>query len=130
MNHAGPVGDLRFYNLHIRLGFIKVAIREGCVERVARVKFTGLTSSQGRLGTCVLVRGERRERLSTIPDLVPRVLIIGQIYQQMPNQKGTTIHALQKKFQNVFGFTLPLFHGRGLLNCTRERPFVNQRRPS
>lgn len=35
----------------------------------------------------------------------------------MPNQKGTTVYGLQKKFQNVFGFTLPLFHGRGLLNC-------------
>jgi hypothetical protein len=35
----------------------------------------------------------------------------------MPNEKGTTVYTLQKKFQNVFGFTLPLFHGRGLLNC-------------
>lgn len=35
----------------------------------------------------------------------------------MPNEKGTTIYALQKKFQSAFGFTLPLFHGRGLLNC-------------
>lgn len=35
----------------------------------------------------------------------------------MPNEKGTTVHTLQKKFQNAFGFTLPLFHGRGLLNC-------------
>lgn len=35
----------------------------------------------------------------------------------MPNEKGTIVHSLQKKFQNVFGFTLPLFHGRGLLNC-------------
>ena len=35
----------------------------------------------------------------------------------MPNQKGTTLYTLQKKFQNAFGFTLPLFHGRGLLNC-------------
>ena len=34
----------------------------------------------------------------------------------MPNEKGTTVYTLQKKFQNVFGFTLPLFHGRGLLN--------------
>jgi 2-acylglycerol O-acyltransferase 2 len=34
----------------------------------------------------------------------------------MPNEKGTTIYALQKKFQSMFGFTLPLFHGRGLLN--------------
>jgi len=38
------------------------------------------------------------------------------IYEQMPNEKGTTVYALQKKFQSVFGFTLPLFHGRGLLN--------------
>ncbi|PFH50930.1 hypothetical protein AMATHDRAFT_143758 [Amanita thiersii Skay4041] len=50
-------------------------------------------------------------------DLVP-VFSFGEndIYQQMPNEKGTTIYALQRKFQSVFGFTLPLFHGRGLLN--------------
>ncbi|KZT00590.1 DAGAT-domain-containing protein [Laetiporus sulphureus 93-53] len=50
-------------------------------------------------------------------DLVP-VFSFGEndIYHQMPNEKGTTVYALQKKFQNVFGFTLPLFHGRGLLN--------------
>lgn len=38
----------------------------------------------------------------------------------MPNEKGTTVYALQKKFQSVFGFTLPLFHGRGLLNCASQ----------
>ncbi|EAU90640.2 diacylglycerol O-acyltransferase [Coprinopsis cinerea okayama7 len=50
-------------------------------------------------------------------DLVP-VFSFGEndIYQQMPNEKGTTIYELQKKFQAIFGFTLPLFHGRGLLN--------------
>jgi hypothetical protein len=50
-------------------------------------------------------------------DLVP-VFSFGEndIYEQMPNQPGTTIYKLQKKFQSVFGFTLPLFHGRGLLN--------------
>lgn len=50
-------------------------------------------------------------------DLVP-VFSFGEndIYNQMPNEKGTTIYALQKKFQSMFGFTLPLFHGRGLLN--------------
>ena len=37
----------------------------------------------------------------------------------MPNEKGTTVYALQRKFQSIFGFTLPLFHGRGLLNCMR-----------
>jgi len=34
----------------------------------------------------------------------------------MPNERGTTVYALQRKFQSIFGFTLPLFHGRGLLN--------------
>ncbi|KAF8517947.1 putative diacylglycerol acyltransferase type 2b [Hysterangium stoloniferum] len=50
-------------------------------------------------------------------DLVP-VFSFGEndIYHQMPNEKGTTLYEAQKKFQNVFGFTLPLFHGRGLLN--------------
>ncbi|KDQ61921.1 hypothetical protein JAAARDRAFT_66925 [Jaapia argillacea MUCL 33604] len=38
------------------------------------------------------------------------------IYQQMPNQQGTTVYKIQKKFQSIFGFTLPLFHGRGMLN--------------
>ncbi|KIJ55483.1 hypothetical protein M422DRAFT_63543 [Sphaerobolus stellatus SS14] len=50
-------------------------------------------------------------------DLVP-VLSFGEndIYDQMPNEKGTSVYTLQKQFQNIFGFTLPLFHGRGLLN--------------
>ncbi|EPT01116.1 hypothetical protein FOMPIDRAFT_97313 [Fomitopsis schrenkii] len=50
-------------------------------------------------------------------DLVP-VFSFGEndIYEQMPNEKGTSVYTLQKKFQNMFGFTLPLFHGRGLLN--------------
>ncbi|KAH9967142.1 DAGAT-domain-containing protein [Russula dissimulans] len=66
--------------LRKRLGFIKLAIREGA-------------------------------------DLVP-VFSFGEndIYEQMPNEKGTPLYKVQKKFQNVFGFTLPLFHGRGILN--------------
>jgi 2-acylglycerol O-acyltransferase 2 len=34
----------------------------------------------------------------------------------MPNEKGTIVYAFQKRFQALFGFTLPLFHGRGILN--------------
>ncbi|KAJ7282078.1 DAGAT-domain-containing protein [Mycena rebaudengoi] len=50
-------------------------------------------------------------------DLVP-VFSFGEndIYEQMPNKPGTTIYKLQERFKSVFGFTLPLFHGRGLLN--------------
>ncbi|KAF7317850.1 Diacylglycerol o-acyltransferase [Mycena kentingensis (nom. inval.)] len=66
--------------LRRRLGFIKLAIRNGA-------------------------------------DLVP-VFSFGEndIYEQMPNEPGTTVYKLQQKFKAVFGFTLPLFHGRGLLN--------------
>ncbi|KAI0050984.1 DAGAT-domain-containing protein [Auriscalpium vulgare] len=50
-------------------------------------------------------------------DLVP-VFSFGEndIFSQMPNEHDTTIYAIQKNFKSVFGFTLPLFHGRGLLN--------------
>ncbi|KIY70162.1 diacylglycerol acyltransferase [Cylindrobasidium torrendii FP15055 ss-10] len=50
-------------------------------------------------------------------DLVP-VFSFGEndIFEQMPNEEGTTLYKFQKKFQTVFGFTLPFFHGRGILN--------------
>lgn len=63
-----------------RLGFIKLAVREGA-------------------------------------GLVP-VFSFGEndVYEQLANNRGTTVYKLQKKFQKVFGFTLPLFHGRGVFN--------------
>ncbi|CDW98661.1 hypothetical protein [Sporisorium scitamineum] len=63
--------------LRRRLGFIKIAIRNGA-------------------------------------DLVP-VFSFGEndVYEQLSNEQGTKVYALQKKFQAVFGFTLPFFHGRG-----------------
>ncbi|KAF8316667.1 diacylglycerol acyltransferase [Clavulina sp. PMI_390] len=45
-------------------------------------------------------------------DLVP-VFAFGE-NDVLKNEKGTTVHAVQAKFQALFGFTLPLFHGRGL----------------
>ncbi|TFY82552.1 hypothetical protein EWM64_g1461 [Hericium alpestre] len=83
--------------LRKRLGFIKVAIQQGA-DLVPVFSFGENDVSVFRpiRSDCAYLRH--------------------QIYQQMPNEKGTTVHSLQKKFQNVFGFTLPLFHGRGLLN--------------
>ncbi|KAK0547858.1 diacylglycerol O-acyltransferase 1 [Tilletia horrida] len=50
-------------------------------------------------------------------DLVP-VFSFGEndIFSQLA--AGDRVHALQKKFQSAFGFTLPLFHGRGIFNYT------------
>ncbi|WVO15538.1 hypothetical protein L204_103197 [Cryptococcus depauperatus] len=50
-------------------------------------------------------------------DLVP-VFSFGEndIYAQLANAKGSMVYKVQKKFQKVFGFTLPLFYGRGLFN--------------
>lgn len=64
--------------LRKRLGFIKIAIRNGA-------------------------------------DLVP-VFSFGEndIYSQLLNEEGSRIHLFQKWFQRIFGFTLPLFHGRGI----------------
>ncbi|CAD6583863.1 MAG: diacylglycerol O-acyltransferase 1 [Cyphobasidiales sp. Tagirdzhanova-0007] len=68
--------------LRRRLGFIKLAIREGA-------------------------------------DLVP-VFSFGEndIFAQLANPKGTKLYTVQRKFQSMFGFTLPIFHGRGILNYT------------
>jgi len=50
-------------------------------------------------------------------DLVP-VFSFGEndIFDQMANDPGSLLWKLQKRFQKSFGFTLPLFYGRGLLN--------------
>ncbi|WVQ93081.1 hypothetical protein IAU59_000145 [Kwoniella sp. CBS 9459] len=50
-------------------------------------------------------------------DLVP-VFSFGEndIYEQLANAKGSWVYKLQKNFQKLFGFTLPLFYGRGLFN--------------
>ncbi|RKP10232.1 diacylglycerol acyltransferase [Thamnocephalis sphaerospora] len=50
-------------------------------------------------------------------DLVP-VFSFGEndIYDQLDNAEGTTVRMLQTRFQSIFGFTTPLFHGRGIFN--------------
>ncbi|KDQ18795.1 hypothetical protein BOTBODRAFT_52049 [Botryobasidium botryosum FD-172 SS1] len=46
------------------------------------------------------------------------------IWNQLSNEKGTTLYKIQKKFQSAFGFTLPIFHDNfGLLPY--RRPIVS-----
>ncbi|GAA6032011.1 hypothetical protein JCM8097_003387 [Rhodosporidiobolus ruineniae] len=50
-------------------------------------------------------------------DLVP-VFSFGEndIFEQLSNERGTRLYKLQKRFQALFGFTLPIFFGRGIFN--------------
>jgi len=45
------------------------------------------------------------------------------IYSQLVNEEGTKIHKFQKWFQSIFGFTLPLFHGRGIWTSIGLLPY-------
>jgi 2-acylglycerol O-acyltransferase 2 len=38
------------------------------------------------------------------------------IFEQVPNERGTKVRAFQRQFQSIFGFTTPFFHGRGVFN--------------
>lgn len=39
------------------------------------------------------------------------------IYDQLENNKGSTVWKIQKHMQKALGFTMPLFHARGVFNC-------------
>lgn len=53
------------------------------------------------------------------------------IYEQVDNTQGSFLWKLQKKMQNNFGFTLPLFHARGVFNCKfRKKRNINPYRVS
>lgn len=40
-----------------------------------------------------------------------------ELFEQMDNSKGSTVWKVQKKMQAILGYTLPLFHARGVFNC-------------
>lgn len=51
-------------------------------------------------------------------DLVP-VFSFGEneLYEQVDNSTGSWLWKVQKKMQQALGFTMPLFHARGIFNC-------------
>ena len=101
----------------LRLGFIKLAIREGFVFHfVAHVFHVNVDLLVRISYRCFRLARTMYVHFPATELGAPKIERY-QIYEQMPNEKGTTLYKIQKKFQNVFGFTLPLFHGRGILNC-------------
>lgn len=39
------------------------------------------------------------------------------LYDQLDNEKGSKTYIYQKKIQALLGYTMPLFHARGIFNC-------------
>ena len=39
------------------------------------------------------------------------------LYEQVENEEGSFLYKAQKKFKAYMGFTMPLFHARGVFNC-------------
>jgi 2-acylglycerol O-acyltransferase 2 len=101
-----------------RLGFIKVAIQHGLISSLGTIPRVHILTFFSASLVPVFSFGENDVR-SSLLQVVPENLMIftNKIFNQIANEKGTTVHAIQSKFQAIFGFTLPLFHGRGLLNC-------------
>jgi 2-acylglycerol O-acyltransferase 2 len=56
--------------------------------------------------------------------LVP-VLAFGEneIFDQVKSEHGSWLWVLQKRMQAILGFTVPLFHGRGIFNCKWRADF-------
>ena len=50
-------------------------------------------------------------------DLVP-VFSFGEndIFEQVPNPRGSRLRNIQNKIQKTLGFSTPLFNGRGIFN--------------
>lgn len=79
-------------------------------------------SLNARPGTNELVLRRRlgfiRLAIKQKAELVP-VFSFGEndLYDQVDNTKGSKVFYYQKKMQAFLGFTLPLFHARGIFNC-------------
>ena len=79
-------------------------------------------SLNARPGTTDLVLRKRlgfiRLAIKNKAPLVP-IFSFGEndLYEQVDNTKGSKIFQYQKKMQSLLGFTMPLFHARGIFNC-------------
>lgn len=100
----------------------KAVLKSGPGRSIAIVIGGAAESLNARPGTIDLVLKKRlgfvKIAVETGSSLVP-VLNFGEndLYEQVDNSDGSWLRWGQKKIQHIAGFTVPLFHGRGIFNC-------------
>jgi 2-acylglycerol O-acyltransferase 2 len=61
--------------------------------------------------------------VQTGASLVPTISFgENELYEQIESNESSKLHRWQKKIQHALGFTMPLFHGRGVFNCKLVDP--------
>ncbi|KAF7727911.1 diacylglycerol O-acyltransferase 1 [Apophysomyces ossiformis] len=99
----------------------KTILRSGPGRSIAIVVGGATESLNSRPGSMNLVLRKRfgfvKVAVETGASLVP-VLAFGehQLFDQLRNDAGTWVHRFQKRTQQIFGWTMPFFHGRGVFN--------------
>lgn len=97
-------------------------LSSGAGRSIAIVVGGAAESLNARPGTADLVLRKRlgfiRLAIKHGASLVP-VFSFGEneVYDQLDNAKGSKVFLYQKKMQAMLGFTMPLFHARGIFNC-------------
>ncbi|KAI8390829.1 diacylglycerol acyltransferase type 2B [Radiomyces spectabilis] len=110
----------------------KYILKSGPGRSIAIVVGGATESLNARPGVMDLTLKKRfgfvKIAVQTGANLVP-VLSFGEneIYDQVKNEKGSRLRLFQKRLQQVFGFTMPLFHGRGVFNY--DMGLMPHRRP-
>ncbi|KAI9274450.1 putative diacylglycerol acyltransferase type 2b [Phascolomyces articulosus] len=99
----------------------KAVLKSGPGRSIAIVIGGAAESLNARPGVMDLTLKKRlgfvKIALETGSSLVP-VINFGEndLYEQVKNDDGSWLRKLQTKTQHLAGFTLPLFHGRGIFN--------------
>ncbi|KAF9012972.1 diacylglycerol-acyltransferase [Hymenopellis radicata] len=102
---------------------INYILRSGPGQSIAIVVGGAAESLSARPGIADLTLRRRFGFIKiAIQHGAPLVPVFGfgenNMFDQLPNEPGTPIFKFQKKFQSIFGFTVPIIHGRGMLNYT------------
>ncbi len=123
-------------NLRKRKGFIKTALRHGWEQPVAPLCWmVRCRIYLVRFRTCF--QEDTEYALNCCPSCVFfRVSLVpcfafgeNDLYDQVDNPEGSLLKTIQRRLTRIFGFSMPLFRGRGVFNYTvgilpRRRPIT------